>query len=120
MNINDFKVFREKMNEIILKEGTLYTKRFFALDNDVYKDGKIPKKYKEMMGLVASIVLRCDDCITYHIIKCLENGITKEEFFEIIDIALIVGGSITIPHIRRAVKTFFELLSEYSQQQQNS
>ncbi|MEO0202250.1 MAG: carboxymuconolactone decarboxylase family protein [candidate division WOR-3 bacterium] len=111
MHIKDFEKFREEMNEKILKEGTLYTKRFFALDQDVYKDGKIPKKYKEMMGLVASIVLRCDDCITYHVIQCIQNGLTKEEFFEILDIALIVGGSITIPHIRKAVKTYFDLIN---------
>ncbi|MCS7245519.1 MAG: carboxymuconolactone decarboxylase family protein [candidate division WOR-3 bacterium] len=120
MSLKEFTKFRDTMNEKILKEGTLYTRRFFALDNDVYKDGKIPKKYKEMMGLIASIVLRCDDCITYHIIQCIENGITKEEFFEIIDIALIVGGSITIPHIRKATKIYFELLNEYSQKQQSS
>ncbi len=107
--LKEFKEFREKINEKILSEGTLYTKRFFALDNDVYKDGSIPRKYKEMMGLVASIVLRCDDCITYHVIQCVENGTIKEEFFELLDIALIIGGSITIPHIRRAVNTYFEI-----------
>lgn len=74
------------------------------------KDGAIPRKYKEMMGLVASLVLRCDDCITYHIIQCVKESITKEEFYELINIALVVGGSITIPHVRRAVKTFNGLL----------
>ncbi len=110
MDVKEFWQEREKLNEMILKGGNLYTKRFFALDNDVYKEGAIPKKYKEMMGLVASLVLRCDDCITYHIIQCVNEGITKEEFYELINIALVVGGSITIPHVRRAVKTFNELI----------
>lgn len=108
MELKEFWEEREKLNEKILKEGNLYTKRFFALDNDVYKDGAIPRKYKEMMGLVASIVLRCDDCIMYHIVKCVEMGITKEEFYELLNIAMVVGGSITIPHIRKAVKYFEE------------
>jgi AhpD family alkylhydroperoxidase len=99
MELKEFWEEREKLNEKILKEGNLYTKRFFALDNDVYK---------EMMGLVASIVLRCDGCIMYHIVKCVEMGITKEEFYELLDIAMVVGGSITIPHIRKAVKYFEE------------
>ncbi|MCC6011559.1 carboxymuconolactone decarboxylase family protein [Candidatus Caldipriscus sp.] len=102
MELKEFWEEREKLNEKILKEGNLYTKRFFALDNDVYKDGAIPRKYKEMMGLVASIVLM------YHIVKCVEMGITKEEFYELLNIAMVVGGSITIPHIRKAVKYFEE------------
>ena len=110
MSIKEFEEFRAKMNEVILKNGTLNTKRFFHLDSTAYSEGSIPKKYKEMMGLVASLVLRCDDCITYHIIQCVKEGITEEEFFELIDIALVVGGSITIPHVRRAVKTFYELV----------
>lgn len=110
MDIREFWEERKILNEMILKDGNLYTKRFFALDKDVYNEGVIPKKYKEMMGLVASLVLRCDDCITYHIIRCVEEGITKEEFYELINIALVVGGSITIPHVRRAVKTFNRLL----------
>jgi AhpD family alkylhydroperoxidase len=108
MELKEFWEEREKLNEKILSEGNLYTKRFFALDNDVYKDGAIPRKYKEMMGLVASIVLRCDGCIMYHIVKCVEMGITKEEFYELLNIAMVVGGSITIPHIRKAVKYFEE------------
>jgi AhpD family alkylhydroperoxidase len=99
MELKEFWEEREKLNEKILREGNLYTKRFFALDNDVYK---------EMMGLVASIVLRCDGCIMYHIVKCVEMGITKEEFYELLNIAMVVGGSITIPHIRKAVKYFEE------------
>ncbi len=108
MKLKEFWEEREKLNKKILKEGNLYTKRFFALDNDVYKDGAIPRKYKEMMGLVASIVLRCDGCIMYHIVKCVEMGITKEKFYEILNIAMVVGGSVTIPHIRKAVKYFEE------------
>ncbi len=106
MDIERFEREREELNKIILRDGNIYTRRFFALDGDVYRDGKIPKKYKEMMGLVASIVLRCDDCITYHIVQCIKSGVSKEELYELINIALVVGGSITIPHIRRAVKTF--------------
>ncbi|HOJ94686.1 MULTISPECIES: carboxymuconolactone decarboxylase family protein [Fervidobacterium] len=97
------------MNEEILKRGTTNTKRFWALDSAVYKEGAIDSKTKELMGLVASMVLRCDDCITYHMIRCAELGTSDEEFFEVFDVALIVGGSIVIPHLRRAVNTLLEI-----------
>uniref|UniRef100_A0A7C5Y8U2 Carboxymuconolactone decarboxylase family protein n=1 Tax=Fervidobacterium nodosum TaxID=2424 RepID=A0A7C5Y8U2_9BACT len=107
--LEEFKKFREKMNEEILNRGTLNTKRFWALDGAVYKDGALDSKTKELMGLVASMVLRCDDCITYHMIRCAELNVTDEEFFEAFDVALIVGGSIVIPHLRRAVNTLLEI-----------
>lgn len=83
--------------------GTLVTKRFFTLDGQAYQDGALPRKTKELMGLVASMVLRCDDCVAYHIDQCLEIGVTDQELFEVFDVALIVGGSIVIPHLRRGV-----------------
>uniref|UniRef100_A0A7C5VPJ3 Carboxymuconolactone decarboxylase family protein n=1 Tax=Fervidobacterium thailandense TaxID=1008305 RepID=A0A7C5VPJ3_9BACT len=108
-SLEEFKKFREEMNKEILERGTLNTKRFWALDGAVYKDGALDSKTKELMGLVASLVLRCDDCITYHMIRCAQLGVTDQEFFETFDIALIVGGSITIPHVRRAVSTLLEI-----------
>ena len=96
------------MNKIILEKGNTQTKRFFALDSRVYEDGTLDQKMKELLGLVASTVLRCDDCITYHVIQCVDQGITEEQFLEAMNIALVVGGSIVIPHYRRAVETFEE------------
>lgn len=84
--------------------GTTVTKRFFALDNQAYADGALPARTKELMGLVGSMCLRCDDCIAYHVDKCVELGVTDEELWEAFDVALIVGGSIVIPHLRRAVE----------------
>ena len=96
------------MNEIIHQQGNLVTKRFFNLDGKTYDPGSLDVKIKELLGLVASTVLRCDDCITYHIIRCVQEHVTKDEFFETMNVALIVGGSIVIPHFRRAVERFFE------------
>lgn len=107
--LEEFKKFRERMNQEILNKGTINTKRFWALDNAVYKEGALDSKTKELMGLVASLVLRCDDCITYHIIRCAQLNTSDEEFFETFDVALIVGGSIIIPHLRRAVNTLLEI-----------
>jgi len=107
--LEEFKKFREKMNEEILARGTTNTKRFWALDGAVYNEGALDSKTKELMGLVASMVLRCDDCITYHMIRCAQLGTTDEEFFETFDVALVVGGSIVIPHLRRAVNTLLEI-----------
>ena len=84
--------------------GTLNTKRFFTLDGKTYEDGALPSKTKELLGLVASMVLRCDDCIAYHIDQCVKAGATDEELWETFDVALIVGGSIVIPHLRRGVE----------------
>jgi len=107
--LEEFKKFREKMNEEILARGTTNTKRFWALDGTVYNEGALDSKTKELMGLVASMVLRCDDCITYHMIRCAQLGTTDKEFFETFDVALVVGGSIVIPHLRRAVNTLLEI-----------
>ena len=104
-----FHQFRSAMNEKLLSKGNLQLKRFFNLDSQVYVDGALPAKSKELMGLVASAVLRCDDCITYHMIQCAELGVTDEEFFETFNVILIVGCSSTIPHIRRAVETLEEI-----------
>jgi len=93
------------MNERILSAGNLGIKRFFALDSRAYEKGALDVKTKELLGLVASTVLRCSDCITYHVIRCAQEGVSDEEFFEALNVALVVGGSITIPHIRRAVDT---------------
>jgi len=99
----EYSEFRESLNEKILARGTTITKRFFTLDTKAYEPGSLDGKTKELLGLSASMVLRCDDCIAYHIDQCIQNGATDEELFETFDIALIVGGSIVIPHLRRAV-----------------
>lgn len=84
--------------------GTLVTKRFFRLDGQAYEDGALHARTKELLGLVASMVLRCDDCIAYHIDRCIQMGVSDEELWESFDVALIVGGSIVIPHLRRGVE----------------
>jgi AhpD family alkylhydroperoxidase len=104
-DLKEFRRYREMMNERIISAGNLGIKRFFALDTRAYEKGVLDVKTKEMMGLVASTVLRCSDCITYHVIRCVQEGVSDEELFEALNVALIVGGSITIPHIRRAVDT---------------
>jgi AhpD family alkylhydroperoxidase len=104
-DLDEFRRYRERMNERILSSGNFGIKRFFALDTRAYEKGVLDVKTKEMMGLVASTVLRCNDCITYHVVRCVQEGITDGELLEALNVALIVGGSITIPHIRRAVET---------------
>ena len=101
--VRQFTEFRQRMNERILAEDNQVVRRFFALDTQTYKDGALPVKTKELLGLVASLVLRCDDCIGYHVAQCREAGVTREEFFETFSVGLVVGGSIVIPHLRRAV-----------------
>ncbi len=96
------------MNAKILSAGNLQIQRFFNLDSRAYEKGALPTKMKELLGLVASTVLRCDDCITYHLVRCVEEGVTNPEFFEAFNVALVVGGSITIPHLRRAVERLEE------------
>jgi len=91
------------MNKRILAADNLNIKRFFALDTRAYEKGALGVKTKELMGLVASTVLRCNDCITYHVIRCVQEGASDAEFFEALNVALVVGGSITIPHLRQAV-----------------
>jgi AhpD family alkylhydroperoxidase len=110
-SLDDFQKFRAEMNEEILGCGHLGMKRFFALDHQAYEPGALGTKTKELLGLVASTVLRCDDCITYHIVRCGEEGATREEVIETLNVALIVGGSITIPHVRRAFARMKELPS---------
>lgn len=107
--LEEFRQFRERMNTRILEAGNLEIKRFFALDGRTYQPGALDGKTKELLGLVASMVLRCDDCVTYHLVRCREEGVTDEEFFEAFNVGLIVGGSIVIPHLRRAVDTLDEL-----------
>ena len=101
--MDDFDSYRAAMNEKLLGSNHLGIKRFFALDTQAYEDGALDKRTKEMLGLVASIVLRCDDCITYHIKECVTVGVTRAEMMDVFNVALVVGGSITIPHLRRAV-----------------
>jgi AhpD family alkylhydroperoxidase len=107
--LEEFRAFRERMNARIHERGTLTTKRFFNLDGRCYEDGALPARTKEMLGLAASMVLRCDDCISYHVIRCLETGVTEAELMEVFDVGLIVGGSIVIPHLRRAHALLEEL-----------
>ena len=98
-----FNDFRARMNERILGHDNQVVRRFFALDTQTYRAGALDLKTKELLGLVASMVLRCDDCIAYHVGQCREAGTTRDEFFEAFSVALVVGGSIVIPHLRRAV-----------------
>lgn len=109
--LREFREFRERMNEEILAEGNLVVNRFFNLDGRAYEQGALDVKTKELLGLVASLVLRCDDCVTYHLTRCSEEGVTRSEVFETLSVGLIVGGSITIPHMRRAVDRWSELES---------
>jgi len=110
--IESFRAERRELNELVLEKAGLMVKRFFSLDSQTYRDGVLPARTKEMLGLVASLVLRCDDCILYHLDRCHEEGVTGEELMEVLGIGLVVGGSITIPHLRRAVRAWSELKSE--------
>jgi len=101
--IAEFGAFRKRMNERILAEPNQVVRRFFALDTQTYQAGALDVKTKELLGLVASMVLRCDDCISYHVAQCREAGVTRDEMFETFSVGLVVGGSIVIPHLRRAV-----------------
>jgi AhpD family alkylhydroperoxidase len=112
MSIQEFRRFRERMNDRILEAGNLEIKRFFALDSRTYEPGALDTRTKELLGLSASMVLRCDDCITYHLVRCVEEGVSDDELFETFSVALVVGGSIVIPHLRRAVATLEELRSD--------
>lgn len=108
---DDFNMYRAKMNEKILASDNKVMKRIYSLDTLTYQDGALDSKTKEMLGLVSSMVLRCDDCIKYHLGKCYELGVTTEEIFEIFGVANLVGGTIVIPHTRRAVEYWEELTS---------
>lgn len=109
--VEAFNAYREQMNEVILDKKNKVINRLFNLDTNTYADGALPTRTKEMLGLVASMVLRCDDCIKYHLGKCHEEGISTEEMYEIFAIANIVGGTIVIPHTRRAAEYWEALLS---------
>ncbi len=100
---------RERLNEVVMRYAGLEIKRFFSLDGQVYREGALPARFKELLGLVASLVLRCDDCVRYHLIRCHEEGISDAEMDEALAIGLVVGGSITIPHLRRALAAWDEL-----------
>ena len=108
-SLAEFRAFRERMNAEILAEDNLVINRFFNLDGRAYEAGALDVKTKELLGLVASLVLRCDDCVTYHVVRAREEGVTREEAFEALSVGLIVGGSIVIPHLRRAVARWSEL-----------
>jgi AhpD family alkylhydroperoxidase len=110
--LEEFREFRSRMNEEILERGTTNTKRFFHLDAAVYRDGALPARTKEMLGLAASLVLRCNDCVTYHLLECRKAGVTDEEMAELFDVALVVGGSIVIPHLRHARAVWEEAKGE--------
>ena len=101
--VKQFTEFRQRMNTRILDEPNQVVRRFFALDTQTYQPGALDVKTKELMGLTASMVLRCDDCISYHVAQCKDAGVTREEMFEAFSVGLVVGGSIVIPHLRRAV-----------------
>lgn len=101
----EFKKFRKEMNDRILNCGHLGLKRFWALDSRAYEKGALDEKTLELLGLTTSMVLRCDDCVTYHIIRCIQLGISDKELYDALNVCVIVGGSITVPHIRRAFET---------------
>jgi len=112
--LEEFRTYRQRMNDRILEIDHLGIKRFFNLDSAAYNDDSLDQRTKELLGLVASTVLRCDDCIDYHLIQCVEAGWEDDELYEALNVALVVGGSIVIPHMRHAVETIDILRSEQS------
>jgi AhpD family alkylhydroperoxidase len=102
--VDDYNNYRLKMNARLLSADNLVIKRIYNIDTNGFKVGALPTKTKEMLGLVSSLVLRCDDCIKYHLLRCHENGLTEKELFEVLAIANLVGGTIVIPHTRRAIE----------------
>jgi|SRR5690606_38172985 len=109
--LEDFNDYRSKMNDVILSKKNKVIGRLYNLDTNAYSEGALSVKTKEMLGLVSSMVLRCDDCIKYHVLQCYQNGVSTEELYEIFSIANIVGGTIVIPHTRRAAEFWEELIS---------
>ena len=107
--ITEFQEARERLNQIVMRYAGLNIRRFFGLDSQVYREGALPSRTKELLGLVASLVLRCDDCVKYHLLRCLDEAVTSEELQEALAVGLVVGGSITIPHLRRAFEVWSEL-----------
>lgn len=111
-SLDEFREYRTRMNARMREIDHLGIKRFFNLDTAAYRDGPLDSKTKELLGLVASTVLRCNDCIDYHLIQCVGAGWTDEELFDALNVALVVGGSIVIPHLRHAVETIDTLRAE--------
>lgn len=107
--VKEFREYRERMNEKILAADNKVIKRIYNIDTNAYMEGALSSKVKEMLGLATSMVLRCDDCVKYHLEKCYEQGVTTAELFEVFAVADVVGGTIVIPHLRRAVE-YWELL----------
>ena len=107
--VEEFNEYRTRMNERILAQDNRVIKRFWSLDHQAYQDGSLDRKTKELLGLIASMVLRCDDCVRYHLGTCYELGVSRDEVFEVFAIANLVGGSICVPHTRRAVEYWDEL-----------
>ena len=112
--IDELRRYREAMNDLILRQGDKKTRRFFALDHSVYEDGVIDRKTKELMGLLASLVLRCNDCVFYHLDQCDKSNVSDEELMEVLNIALVVGGSVVIPHVRYVFEIWDELKKKRS------
>lgn len=110
--IDEFRKHRQRMNERILEADHLGIKRFFNLDSAAYRDGALPGRTKELLGLAASMVLRCNDCIDYHVEQCVEEGWSDAEILDALNVSLVVGGSIVIPHLRHAVETLDLLRQE--------
>jgi AhpD family alkylhydroperoxidase len=113
-SIQEWQTERERLNDLTLRDTTLGIKRFFALDHQTYESGALDAKTKELLGLAASLVLRCDDCVTYHVIRAHEEGATRIEIVETMNVGLVVGGSIVIPHLRRAMDRLQELTENVS------
>lgn len=110
--LDKFKAEREELNRLVLERAGKEMKRFFNVDAGVYRDGALPAKVKELLGLASSLVLRCDDCVAYHLTRCREEGVTDAELEEALAVGLVVGGSVTIPHLRRAFQRWEELKGE--------
>jgi ribonuclease HI len=109
LTVDEWQVERTRLNELVLGTENLNIKRFFALDHQAYLEAHLPETTKELLGLVASLVLRCDDCVTYHLIRCTEVGLSRDQIVEALNVGLVVGGSIVIPHLRRAIERLEEL-----------
>lgn len=107
--VEEFNAYREKMNQKILSEDNKVIKRYFNLDTNAFMEGEVAVSSKEMIGLACSMVLRCDDCIRYHLGKCFELGISRKQVFEVFSIASVIGGTVVIPHLRKAVE-YWEIL----------
>ena len=117
-DLQEFRSYRERMNERIYESEHLGIKRFFNLDTAAYRDGALDGRTKELLGLVASAVLRCNDCIDYHLDQCVGVGFTDEELHDALNVALVVGGSIVIPHLRHAFDTIDQLRAEKNREQE--